>query len=95
MEAIQPSPDVKRLAQRYLPKPDKKREPLEIRIPEARKQAEDGKESEEDSSYSHADKFIEGEVQLERKNLGGKLTIATMVQKKLKQDVIRKPKAAG
>jgi hypothetical protein len=34
-------------------------------------------------------------VQLERKNLGGKLTIATMVQKKLKQDVIRKPKAAG
>lgn len=95
MEAIQPSPDVKRLAQRYLPKPDKKREPLEIRIPEARKQAEDGKESEEDSSYSHADKFIEGEVQLEMKNLGGKLTIATMVQKKLKQDVIRKPKAAG
>lgn len=95
MEAIQPSPDVKRLAQRYLPKSDRQREPLEIRIPEARKEAEDGKESAEDSSYSHADKFIEGEVQLEMENLGGKLTIASMVQKKLKKDVMRKSKAAG
>lgn len=94
MEAIQPSPEVAQLALRYIPKLGKKKGLVGIRIPEAVQLTEEGKESEADSSYSHADKFIEGEIQLELKNLDRMLTIATLVKEKIKQDLMKKQKTA-
>ena len=91
MEAIQPSPDVAQLALRYLPaKLEKKKNLMDLRIPEVEEQAEEGNENEAELSYS-----VEGEIQLELKNLGRMLTIATLVKEKIKQDYRRKQKTAA